>query len=103
MSKTYKNIYIKTHHFTKSMNDYELRISKYIYKKISLQYYKTVTCNISVSKSSGCTMPVGPEVPDVPVDIARKLSTTLFENPTWHTDVDKQYTSAILRSISQTQ
>ena len=62
------------------MNYYELRICKYIYK-ISPQYYKTVTCNISVSESSGYTMPVGPEVSDVPVDIARKLSTTPFENP----------------------
>ena len=56
-----------------------------------------------MSESSGCTMWVGPEVSDVPVDIARKLSTTLFENPTWHTDVDKQYTGMISCNISQTQ
>ena len=68
------------------MNYYELRISKYIYK-MSLQYYKTVTCNISVSESFGCTMPVGPEVSDVLVDIARKLSTRSFENSTCQTDV----------------
>ena len=85
------------------MNYFQLKISKYIYKKISLQYYKTVTCNISVSQSSGCTIQIGPEVSDVPLDIARKLSTTSFENPTWHTDVDKQYTSTILCNISQTQ
>ena len=83
------NIYIKTHHFTKSMNYYELRIYKDIYKKISVKYYKTVTCNISVSESFGCTMPGSPEVSDVPVDIARKLSTRSFENLTWHTDLDK--------------
>ena len=34
---------------------------------MSLQYNKTVTCNISVSESFECTMPVGP------VDIARKV------------------------------
>ena len=85
------------------MNYYEWRISKYIYNKISLQYYKTVTCNISVSESFECTVPVGPEVSDVPVDIARKLSTRSFENPAWHIDVDKQYMSTISCNISQTQ
>ena len=39
---------------------------------MSLQYNKTVTCNISVSESFECTMPVSPEVSDLPVDIARK-------------------------------
>ena len=67
---------------------------------MSLQYYKTVRCNISVSESFGFTMPVDPEVSDVPVDIARKLSTRSFKNPTWHTDVDKQYTTAISCNIS---
>ena len=42
---------------------------------MSLQYYKTVTYNISVIESFECIIPVGPEVSDVPVDIARKLST----------------------------
>ena len=63
---------------------------------------KTVTCNISVSESSGCTTQVIPEVSDVPADIARKFSTTSFENPTWHTDVDKQHT-AISCNISHFQ
>ena len=70
---------------------------------MSLQYYKTVTCNISVSESSQCTMEVQPEVSDVPIDIGTKLSATLLENPSWHIDVDKQYTSAISCNISQTQ
>ena len=48
-------------------------------------------------------MPVGPEVSDVPVDIPRKLPTALFENPTWHTDMDKQYTSTKSCNISQSQ
>ena len=48
-------------------------------------------------------MEVHPEVSDVPVDIGTKLSTTSLENPTWHTDVDKQYTSVISCNISQTQ
>ena len=65
------------------MNYYELRIYKDIYKKISLQYYKTLLCNISVSESSQCVMEVDKEVLDVPVDIGRKLSKTSLENPTW--------------------
>ena len=48
-------------------------------------------------------MEVHPKVSDVPVDTATKLSTTSLENPTWHTDVDKQYTSTISCNISQTQ
>ena len=76
MSKTYNNIYVKRHHFTKSMNYFELRIYKDIYKEIVLQYEKSVTCNISVSASSKCMMEVQKEVSDVPVDIGKKLSTT---------------------------
>ena len=48
-------------------------------------------------------MEVHPEVSDVPIDLGTKLSSTLLENLTWHTDVDKQYTSAISCNISQTQ
>ena len=48
-------------------------------------------------------MEVHPQVSDVPIDIGTKLSTTSLENPTWHTDVDKQYTSAISCNIFQTQ
>ena len=103
MSKTYNNIYVKRHHFTKSMNYYELRIYKDIYKKFALQYDKSVTCNISVSQSSQCMMEFQKEVSDVPVDIATKLSTTSLENPMLHTDVDKQYTTATSCNISQTQ
>ena len=103
MSETYMNIYVKKPHFTQNMNYDELRLYEEICKKISLQYQKTVTCNISVSESSGCTTPVSPQVSDLPADIVRKLSTTLYENPRWHTNVDKQHTSAISCKISQTQ
>ena len=48
-------------------------------------------------------MEVDKEVLDVPVDIGRKLSRTSLENPTWHTDVDKQYTTAISYNTSETQ
>ena len=64
---------------------------------------RKLTCNISVTESSGCITQVSPEVLDVPADIERKLSTTLFENPTWNIDVDKQHASAISCNISQTQ
>ena len=47
-------------------------------------------------------MEVHQEVSDLPVDIGTKLSTSL-ENATWHTDVDKQYTTAISCNIYQTQ
>ena len=56
-----------------------------------------------MSESSGCTTPVSQQVSDLPADIERKLSMTLYENLTWHADVDKQYTSAISCKISQTQ
>ena len=39
----------------------------------------------------------------VPVDIGKKLSRTSLDNATWHTDVDQQYTTAILCNISETQ
>ena len=85
------------------MNYAKLRMYEEICKKISLQYQKTVTCNISVSESSGCITPVSQHVTDLPADIERKLSMTSYENPTWHTDGDKQHTSAISCKISQTQ
>ena len=50
--------------FNKNMNYYE-------YKRISVQYHKTVTCNISVSESSQCTMEVDKDVLDVPVEIGK--------------------------------
>ena len=68
-----------------------------------MQYHKTVTCNISVSESSRCTMEVDKDVLDVPIEIGKKLSRTSLENSTWHTDVDKQYTTAISCNISETQ
>ena len=100
------NIYEHICKNTSFNHKYELLWVKNIYiniQKISLKYEKTVTHNISVSESSGCTTQVSLEVSDGPAEIARKLSTTSFENPTWHTDVDKQHTSAISCNISLTQ
>ena len=48
-------------------------------------------------------MEVHQEVSDLPVDIGMKLLTTSLENPNWHTDMDKQHTTAISCNISQTQ
>ena len=45
-------------------------------------------------------MEVHQEVLDTPVDIGMKLSTTSLENPNWHTDMDKQYTTVISYNIS---
>ena len=56
-----------------------------------------------MTEPSGSITWVSPEVSDVLADIARKLSTTSFENLTWHIDVDKQHTCAMSCNISQTQ
>ena len=72
-------------------------------KKISIQYEKTVTYNISVSESYGYSIEVSPEESDVHAEMKTKLSTTSFENPTWHMDVDNQNTTPISCNISQTQ
>ena len=64
---------------------------------------KTVTCNILVSESSGCTMEVNQQVSDLPLDIGMKLLTTSLENLSWHPDMDKQCTTAISCNISQSQ
>ena len=90
-------------HFTQNMNYYELKIYEQICKNISLQYNSTVTSNISASESPGCTTPVHQQVSELPADIEKKLSVTLYGNPTWHTDADKQHTSTISCKISQTQ
>ena len=108
MSETYmniyvKNIYVKKPHFTQNINYNELRIYEEMSKKISLQYQKMITCNISVSESSGCITPVNQQVSELPADIEKKLSMTSYENPSWHTDADKQHTSAISCKISQMQ
>ena len=59
---------------TQNMNNYELRIYEQICKKISLQYHKTVTCNISVSESSASAIHVSAELSDLPPEIEAKLS-----------------------------
>ena len=48
-------------------------------------------------------MAVDKVVLEVPVEIGKKLSRTSLENVTWHSDVDKQYTTAISCNISETQ
>ena len=82
------------------MNYYELRIYKDIYKKIPLQYHKTVACIISVSESSRCMMEVDKKVLDVPAEIGRKLSRTSLEISTLAHCLDKQYTTTISCNIS---
>ena len=47
-------------------------------------------------------MEVHQEVLDLPVDIEMKLSTTSLENPNWHTDMDKQYTTVNSILMSKT-
>ena len=47
-------------------------------------------------------MEVDKDVIDVPVEIGKKLSRTSLENATWHTDVDKQYTTTMSYNISET-
>ena len=74
-----------------------------IYKRISVQYHKTVTCNISVCTSSECRIEEDKDVLHVPVEIGKKLSRTSLGNATWPTDVDQQYTTAIACNISETQ
>ena len=48
-------------------------------------------------------MDIHKEVSDLPLDIGMKLSTTSLENPNWHTDMVKRYTTVISCNISQTQ
>ena len=89
---------------TKNINYYELSIYENIYKRISVQYHKTVTCNISVSESSPCTMELDKDVLDVPIEIEKKVIKNItWKVSTWHTDVDKQHTTAISHNISETQ
>ena len=77
-------------------------INKYV-KKISFQYNKTVTCNISVSESSASATQVSPQLSDLPSEIEGKLSAISYDNPKWHTDANKQDQSATSCKISQTQ
>ena len=100
------NIYeqiCKKPHFTQNMNYYELRIYDQICKKISFQYHKTVTCNISVSESSTSAIQISTQLSDLPPEIEGKLSAISYENPKWHTDVNKQDPSTTSCKISQTQ
>ena len=39
-------------------------------------------------------MEIDKDISEVPVEITNKLSKTLLENATWHTDVEKGYTTA---------
>ena len=85
------------------MNYYELRIYEQICKKISFQYHKTVTCNISVSESSASATHVSAPPSDLPPEIESKLSLMSYDNAIWHTDFNKQDLSATSCKISQTQ
>ena len=80
------------------MNYYHLNIymNKYV-KKISFQYHKTVTVNISVSQSSALPTPS-----DLPHAIESKISSISYDNATWHKLFFKQDPSATSCMISQT-
>ena len=76
-------------------------INKYV-KQISFLYNKTVTFNISVSQSSS-SLTHGTAAPlDLPPAIQSKISSTSYDNATWHTDFFKQDPSATSCKISQT-
>ena len=94
---------VKKLHFTQNMNYYELRIYEQICKKISFQYHKTVTCNISVSQWSASVTHVSAPPSDLPPAIENKLSSVSYDNETSHTDFYKQDPSATSCKISQTQ
>ena len=88
-----KHIY-KKHHVTKNMYYHEWRIYANIYKRISVQYHKNVTSNISVHESSQNTMEIDKAISEVPVEITNKLSKMPLENATWYSDFEKGYTTA---------
>ena len=56
-----------------------------------------------MSESYGYSIEVSPEISDVPAEIMTKLSTTSYENPTWHMDEDNRITTPISCNISQMQ
>ena len=96
------NKYVKKTHFTHNMNYYQLNIYEQICKKISFQYYKTVTCNISMSQSSASVTNVSAPPSDLLPAIQSKLASMSYDNATWHTDFYKQDPSATSCKISQT-
>ena len=85
------------------MNYYEIRIYEQISKNISFQYNKSVTCSISVSESSASVAQGSPQLLGLHCEIEGKLSEISYDNTKWHTDIDKQDTSATSCKISQTQ
>ena len=80
---------------------YQLNIDEQICKKISFQYHKTVTCNISVSQSSASVTHVTASPSDLSPAIQSMLSSMSYDNATWHTDFYKQGPSATSCKISQ--
>ena len=88
-----KHIY-KKHHVTKNMYYCEWRMYENIYKRISVQYNKHVTSNISVHESSPNTMERDEAKTELPVEIREKLLHTLLESESWHQDVEKVCTTA---------
>ena len=84
------------------MNYKHLNIYKHILKKISCQYDKTVTFNISVSQSSESQTCGTSTQPDLPLAIKSKISSVSYDNAIWHTDLCKQVASATSCKILQT-
>ena len=85
------------------MNYKHLNIYKQMCKKISCQYDKTVTFNISAGQSSESKTHGTSTQPDLPLAIKSKISSVSCDNATWHTDVCKQDASATSCKILQTQ
>ena len=84
------------------MNYKHLNIYKQICKKISYQYDKTITFNISVSQSSESETHGSSTQPDLPLAIKSKISSVSYDNATWHTNFSKQDVSATSCKILQT-
>ena len=84
------------------MNYNHLNIYKQICKKISCQYHKTVTFNISVSQSSHSQTHGTATPSDFPPAIQNKISSVSNDNATCHTDFCKQDASATSCKIFHT-
>ena len=72
-------------------------------KKLSCQYLKPATFNISVSQSSEPQTHGTATPSDLSPAIQIKICSVSYDNATWHTDFFKQDPSAMLCKICQTQ
>ena len=84
------------------MNYNHWNIYKQICKKMSCQYHKTVTFNISVTQSSESQTHGTATSPDLPPAIESKICSVSYDSAAWHTDFCKQDASATSCKIFQT-